>query len=66
MIIIIGMVIVTLVTSPPDYSKISLHLESSNSCRRMTKVCRGPWYKQVKFWYGVMAAVWFSIYWYFW
>jgi solute:Na+ symporter, SSS family len=65
-IIIIGMVIVTLVTSPPDYSKISRFIWSPKLLQAYDEGVRRPWFKQVKFWYGVMAAVWFSIYWYFW
>ncbi len=65
-IIIIGMVIVTLATNPPDYSKISRYIWSPQLLQTYDEGVRRPWYKQVKFWYGVMAAVWFSIYWYFW
>lgn len=65
-IIIIGMIIVTLATNPPDYSKIAPYIWSPKVLSAYDEGVHRPWYKQVKLWYAIMAAVWLSIYWYFW
>jgi solute:Na+ symporter, SSS family len=65
-IIVFGIVIVTLLTAPPDYAKIAPYLWSPKLLRAYDEgVCR-PWYQQLKLWYIITAVVWFAIYWWFW
>jgi SSS family solute:Na+ symporter len=65
-IIIIGMVIVTLATSPPDPAKISRFIWHPQLLRAYDEGVPRPWYQQVKLWYGVVALIWFYLYWRFW
>ena len=66
MIIIIGMVIVTLVTSPPDSAKISRFIWRPQLLQAYDEGVRRPWYQQVKLWYGVVLVIWLYLYWRFW
>ena len=65
-IIIFGIVLVTLATAPPNYAKIAPYIWSPKLLQAYDEGVRRPWYQQVKFWYGIMAAVWVTIYWWFW
>ncbi len=65
-IIIIGMVIVTLVTSPPDPAKISRFIWRPQLLQAFDEGVPRPWYQQVKLWYGVVLVIWLFLYWRFW
>jgi SSS family solute:Na+ symporter len=65
-IIIIGMILVTLATRPPDYSKISRFIWTPKILGTYDEGVRRPWYQRVIFWYGVISVIWFYLYWRFW
>ena len=65
-IVIIGMVIVTLMTAPPDQSKISRYIWNINLLRTYDEGVRRPWYQQLKLWFGVVTVIWLYLYWRFW
>lgn len=65
-IIIIGMIIITLCTSPPDPAKISRFIWRPQLLETFDEGVRRPWYQQVKLWYGIVTVIWLFLYWYFW
>jgi SSS family solute:Na+ symporter len=65
-VIIIGIVIVSLLTAPPDYEKIAPYMWHFQLLRTFDEGVRRPWYQQLKLWWGIVAAVWFYLYWKYW
>jgi solute:Na+ symporter, SSS family len=65
-IIIIGMIAITLITAPPDYSKVNRFIWRPQLLDAYDEGTRRPWYQQVKLWYGVVAVIWLYLYWRFW
>jgi solute:Na+ symporter, SSS family len=65
-IIIIGMIIITLATSPPDPAKISRFIWRPQLLQAFDEGVRRPWYQQVKLWYGIVTVIWLYLYWRFW
>jgi solute:Na+ symporter, SSS family len=65
-IIIIGMVIITLTTAPPDPARISRFIWRPQLLEAFDEGVRRPWYQQVKLWYGVVTVIWLYLYWRFW
>ena len=65
-VIMIGIVIVTLLTAPPDYRKIVPYVRRVQLLKAYDEGLRRPWYQQLKLWWGLVAAVWFYLYWRFW
>ena len=54
-IILVGIVIVTLLTAPPDYAKIAPYVWRAQLLRAYDEGVRRPWYQQLKFWCGIVA-----------
>jgi len=65
-VIMIGIVIVTLLTAPPAYPKIAPYVWRVELLQAYDEGVRRPWYQQLKLWWGLVAAVWFFLYWRFW
>jgi solute:Na+ symporter, SSS family len=66
-ITMIGITIVTLSTPPPpDPARIAPYMWSLRVLSAYDEGQRRPWYQQVKFWWAIIAIVWFYIYWKFW
>lgn len=64
--IMLGIALVTLLTPAPDYEKIAPYVWSPRLLRTYDEGFRRPWYQQAKLWFGIVAAVWFYLYWRFW
>lgn len=64
--IAVGIVIVTLMTAPPDYAKIAPYVWHIQLLKEYDEGVRRPWYQQLKLWWGIVSAVWFYLYWRFW
>ena len=65
-IIIVGVVVVSLLTPPPDPSKWEPFLWRPQLLTQYDEGFRRPWYKSLKLWYGLFAAIWLFLYWRFW
>lgn len=65
-IIGIGIVIVTLCTTPPDPARIKTLVWSLDMLRNYDEGARRPWYGQVKFWWALFFLGQVVIYWRFW
>jgi SSS family solute:Na+ symporter len=65
-IILVGMVIVTLLTAPPDYAKIAPYVWRAQLLRAYDEGVRRPWYQQLKLWCGIVLVAWLAVYWWFW
>ena len=65
-VIMIGIAIVTLMTAPPDYRKIAPYVWRVQLLRTYDEGRRRPWYQQLKLWWGLVAVMWFYLYWRFW
>ena len=65
-VIMIGIAIVTLLTAPPDYQKIAPYVWRPQLLESYDEGVRRPWYQQLKYWWGLVAVIWFCLYWRFW
>ncbi len=65
-VIAIGIVVVTLATPAPDAEKVAPYVWRLALLDQYDEGARRPWYQQLKFWWGLIAVVWFAIYWRFW
>ncbi len=65
-IIVIGIAIVALLTAPPDYQKIAPYVWRPKLLEAYDEGVRRPWYQQLKYWWGLVAIIWFYLYWRFW
>jgi hypothetical protein len=65
-IIMLGIAAVSLLTAPPDYERIAPCVWRPQLLRAYDEGVRRPWYQQLKLWCGIVAAIWFGIYWWFW
>ena len=65
-LIILGIVVVSLLTPPPPEEKWKPFLWSPKLLSTYDEGIERPWYKTVKLWFGIYAALWFGVYWYFW
>jgi len=64
--IAIGIVIVTLLTPPPDPEKIKGLIWNFNMLRHYDDAKPRPWYQQIKFWWTLLLVGNIIIYWRFW
>ena len=60
-VIMIGIAIVTLLTAPPDYKKIAPYVWCPQLLKTYDEGIRRPWYQQLKFWWGLVAVIWFDL-----
>jgi solute:Na+ symporter, SSS family len=65
-IIMLGIAVVSLMTPSPDYDKIAPYVWRGDLLRAYDEGVQRPWYQQLKLWCGIVAAIWFGIYWWFW
>ena len=65
-IILIGITIVTLLTAPPDYTKIAPYVWLPSLLQSYDEGVRRPWYQSLKLWCGIVAVIWLFLYWKFW
>jgi solute:Na+ symporter, SSS family len=65
-VILIGIVVVSLKTAPPDYDKIAPYVWNVQLLKTYDEGVRRPWYKQLKLWCGVVTVIWLYLYWRFW
>jgi len=65
-IIMIAIAIVTLMTTKPDYEKIKPFVWNLKLLTQYDQGITRPWYKQVKLWWTLYAAIWLTIYYKFW
>jgi SSS family solute:Na+ symporter len=65
-VIAIGIVIVTLVTAPPDYAKIKDFIWNLGMLKNYDDAKPRPWYQQIKLWWTIFLIGDILIYWRFW
>jgi SSS family solute:Na+ symporter len=65
-LVMIGIVIVSLCTPPPDPEQVRPFLWSPKLLAQYDDGKKRPWYQRVAFWWGVYAVIWFYLYWKFW
>jgi SSS family solute:Na+ symporter len=65
-IIMLGIAAVSLLTAPPDYERIAPYVWRAELLRAYDEGVHRPWHQQLKLWCGIVAAIWFGIYWWFW
>ena len=65
-IIVIGIAAVALAAAPPDPAKVAPYMWSLQVLPAYDEGQRRPWYQQVKFWWAIIAVIWFYLYWKFW
>ena len=62
----VGIAIVALSTAPPDEKRIAPYLWRLDLLKQYDDGTPRPWYQQLKFWWAIVAVVWFYLYWRFW
>jgi solute:Na+ symporter, SSS family len=62
-LIMIGMVIVALRTSPPEESKWRPFWWRPEFLSQYDEGIKRPWYTQIKIWFALYALIWFYLYW---
>lgn len=65
-VIIIGIVVVSLMTAPPDYARIAPYVWNARLLRTFDEGIRRPWYQRLSLWCGVVIVIWLYLYWRFW
>jgi SSS family solute:Na+ symporter len=65
-IIMASMVVVALLTAPPDYEKTDAFVWRPRMVSQYDEGVKRPWYKSLWLWLGAYASVWFFLYWKFW
>jgi SSS family solute:Na+ symporter len=65
-IIMTGIVIVSVVTAPPNRQEISQYVWSPALLKAHAEGIEQPWHKSVGLWFGIYAAGWIFLYWRFW
>jgi SSS family solute:Na+ symporter len=65
-VIMAGIVIVSLMTAPPDEEKWKPILWTPQLLSQYDQGNKMPWYKTLKLWYGIFAAIWLYLYIRFW
>mgnify|MGYP002622691408 CR=1 FL=1 len=61
-IIVIGIILVSLRYPPPDREKIAPFIWRPSILREIQVSEGRPWYQRVTLWFGIYAAIWFTIY----
>ena len=65
-IIMVGMVVVALLTTPPSPSQSQPFAWSWKAVAHYDQGRKGPWYQRLSLWLGIYAAIWVFLYWKFW
>lgn len=65
-LIMLGVAVVSLLTPAPDPAAWGPFLWTPAVLKHYDEGVRRPWYKRVLLWYAVYAAIWCTIYWWFW
>lgn len=65
-VIMAGMVVVSLVTAPPDYAAIESLVWKPSVLTAYDDGRKRPWYQQLKLWFALWALTFIGIYYYFW
>ena len=65
-LIMVGMVVVALLTAPPERSQSEPFAWSWNVLAQYEEGHKRPWYQSLTFWLSIYAAIWVFLYWKFW
>jgi solute:Na+ symporter, SSS family len=65
-LIAVGMVAISLSTAPPPVAQWQPFQWTPQQVRELAESIRRPWYQSVGLWFGVFAACWVAVYWWFW
>jgi hypothetical protein len=65
-LIMVGIVIVSLMTSPPAQEKWNALIWTPKLLWQYGQGQKMPWYKMLRLWYGIFAAIWIYLYICFW